>query len=136
VSDRDRFSVKEGTQIRWDVYWLRILVIGSSEHVCPLLVRQGITMTKTIAELNDRFRRGDNTFGQWMMVCKHCQRIAGAARPTGAKLRQLHLDSDIHGERDFGEVALDGENYFENRILRPHLTHYSADPASPNATRR
>jgi len=37
-----------------------------------------------------------------------------------AKLRQLHLDSDIHGERDFGEVAPDGENYFENRILRLH----------------
>jgi len=43
-------------------------------------------MTKTIAELNDRFRKGDNTLerNDIVVVCKHCKRIAGAARPTGA----------------------------------------------------
>ncbi len=95
---------------------------------------------KTIAELNDRFRKGDNTLGQWMIT----DGVQALPKELQMQLVQLvqsfdnfTLDSDIHGERDFGEVALDGENYFwKIEYYDPTLTHYSADPASPNATRR
>ena len=46
-------------------------------------------------------------------------------------------DNDPYAEHDFGKVTLDGEDYFfKIDYYNPTLTHHSADPASPNATRR
>jgi len=51
-------------------------------------------MKKNIAELNDRFRRGDDTW-QWMITDGASTAKKNSACPTG-KARQLQiLDSDI-----------------------------------------
>jgi len=83
-SDRDRFSVKEGTPGRWDVYWLKLVKLKRTRLSVISEAGGGSTMTKTIAELNDRFRKGDNTLGQWMITDGLLQalpkKIAGATR--------------------------------------------------------
>lgn len=94
----------------------------------------------TIAELNDRFRQGDMSLGQYMMT------TGVQALPTD-KQNQLHQlvqnfdqftpDNDPYGEHDFGKVTLDGDEYFwKIDYYDPTLTRHSDDPASLNATRR
>ncbi len=93
-----------------------------------------------IAELNDRFRKGDTSLGQYMMT----QGVQALPQELQQQLIQLVRDfdsftpeNDPYGERDFGKVALDDDEYFfKIEYYDPTLTHHSEDPASPNATRR
>lgn len=97
-------------------------------------------MCELIAELNDHFRHGDRSLGKYI-------KTAGVqALPLEKQLQLFRLvqkfdsfteDNDPYGERDFGKVMLDGDAYyFKIDYYDPTLTHLSADPASPNATRR
>lgn len=94
----------------------------------------------TIALLNDRFRKGDMTLGQYMMT-------AGVQAQAPDRLLQLiqlvqcfdefTADNDPYGEHDFGKVLHDDGKYFwKIDYYDPTLTRHSADPTSPNATRR
>lgn len=93
-----------------------------------------------IAELNDRFRKGDMSLGQYNFT----QGVQALAPEKQQQLIQLVRDfdsftpgNDPYGERDFGKVSLDDESYyFKIDYYDPILTHHSKDPASPNATRR
>lgn len=93
-----------------------------------------------IAELNDRFRKGDVSLGQYKMT----QGVNALEPEKRQQLIQLVQDfdsfypgNDPYGERDFGKVTLDDENYyFKIDYYDPTLTHHSENPASPNATRR
>lgn len=94
----------------------------------------------TIAELNDRFRTGDRTLGQYMMT------VGVQALPVDKQLKLMRLvqnfdqftpDNDPYGEHDFGKVTLDGDEFFwKIDCYDPTNTRHSDDPASPNATRR
>lgn len=97
-------------------------------------------MSNTIAELNDRFRKGDMKLGQYMMT-------AGVQALTPEKqlelLRlvrdfdQFNADNDPYGEMDFGKITFDEEDYFwKIDYYDPTITRHSDDPASPDATRR
>ena len=94
----------------------------------------------TIAELNDRFRKGNMTLGQYMMT-------RGVQVLTPDKLSKLFglvqefdqftADNDPYAEHDFGKVTLDGDDYFfKIDYYDPTLASHSIDPSSPNATRR
>ena len=93
-----------------------------------------------IAELNDQFRQGDMKLGQYMMSVG----VQALARSKQVQLIRLvqSFDSftsgnDPYGERDFGQVTLDAEDYFwKIDYYDATLTHHSADCSSPNATRR
>lgn len=94
----------------------------------------------TITELNDRFRRGDNTLGQHVMT-PGVQTLAPDELMQLIRLvrefDQFTSDNDPHGEHDFGKVTLSGKNYFfKIDYYDPTLRVHSVDPASPNATRR
>lgn len=93
-----------------------------------------------IAELNDRFRKGDMSLGQYNMT----QGVKALTPEKRQQLIQLVRDfdsftpgNDPYGEHDFGKVKFNGEDYcFKIEYYDPTLTYHSSDPASPNATRR
>lgn len=94
----------------------------------------------TIAELNDRFRQGDMTLGQYIITAG-VQALAPEKQVELIQLvrcfDQFTADNDPYREHDFGKVALDGEDYFwKIDYYDPTLTRHSDDPKSPNATRR
>ena len=94
----------------------------------------------TIAELNDRFRKGNMSLGQYNFA----PGVQALAPEKQQQLIQLVRnfdsftpDNDPYGEHDFGKVALDDEDYFfKIDYFDPTLTHHSSEPTSPNATRR
>ena len=93
-----------------------------------------------IAQLNDRFRQGDMSLGQYNFT----QGVQALAPEKQQQLIQLVRDfdcftpgNDPYGEHDFGKVKLNGENYcFKMEYYDPSLTYHSKDPANPTATRR
>lgn len=94
----------------------------------------------TIAELNDRFRKGDMSLGQYIMTAG-VQALAPEKQVQLIRLvrdfDQFTPDNDPYEEHDLGKVTLDGEEYFwKIDYYDPTLTRHSDDPASPNATRR
>ncbi len=94
----------------------------------------------TIAELNDRFRNGDMSLGQYNLTLG----VQGLPPQKQQQLIQLvrdfdsfTADNDAYEEHDFGKVALDDEDFlFKIDYYDPTLTHHSSDPASLSATRR
>ena len=94
----------------------------------------------SITELNDRFRRGDRTLGQYTMT-SGVQALSPELQLQLIRVVQqfdsFTPDNDPYAEHDFGKVTLDGEDYFfKIDYYDPTLTRHSDDPASPNATRR
>jgi hypothetical protein len=98
------------------------------------------TQAARIAELNDRFRKGELNLGIKVLS----QRVK-----TLSKTQQLHLlklvkdfdgftpDNNPYGERDFGSVELDEEMYFwKIDYYDLSLTVGSEDPANTAVTRR
>jgi hypothetical protein len=98
------------------------------------------TQAARIAELNDRFRKGELNLGIKVLS----QRVK-----TLSKTQQLHLlklvkdfdgftpENNPYGERDFGSVELDEEMYFwKIDYYDLSLTVGSEDPANTAVTRR
>lgn len=94
----------------------------------------------TIRDLNDRFRKGDNTLGQYVMTSGVQALPPDQVMELIRMVRdfdQFTADNDPYGEHDSGKVTLSGKNYFfKIDYYDPTLTALSSDPASPNATRR
>jgi Protein of unknown function (DUF3768) len=96
--------------------------------------------TKWIAELNDRFRKGDATLGIYQMTpmveaLTPEQRDRLIAQIQG--FEEFTEEDDPYGEHDFGGVEVDGEKYFwKIDYLDPNMEYLSADPSGPNETRR
>jgi hypothetical protein len=94
----------------------------------------------SIADLNDRFRQGDQALGTWVLTMRV------SALPANQKDKLLRLvkefnaftpDNDPHGEHDFGTVELEGDRYFwKIDYYDPAMQYLSEAPDSPNATRR
>jgi hypothetical protein len=93
-----------------------------------------------IAELNDRFRKGDRSLGQYVIT-------SGVAALSTEKQQQLlqlirefnsfTLGDDPYEEHDFGKVTLDDCKYFfKIDYYDLELTNGSPDPADPKVTRR
>ncbi len=93
-----------------------------------------------IAQLNDRFRKGDMTLGQYNFT----QGVKALPPEKRQQLIQLVKDfdsfnpgNDPYKERDFGKVTLDDESYyFKIDYYDLDLTYHSSDPADPKVTRR
>ncbi len=97
--------------------------------------------TKTIAELNDRFRRYENrNLGIYTMTSG----VHALAPEKQYWLQQLvrdfdsfTSDNDPYQEHNFGKVTMDGENYFWRiDCYDQTLTYLSENPADPDLTKR
>lgn len=96
--------------------------------------------TTTIAELNDRFRKGDRSLGQWYFS-EFVSHLPPEIQFTLS--RQVRLfdnftkDNDPYSEHDFGAVELDGEKFFfKIDYYDKSLKYGSDDPSDPSVTRR
>ena len=94
----------------------------------------------TIAELNDRFRQGDMTLGQYV-ITPGVQALAPDKLTQLIRLvrdfDQFTSNNDPYKEHDFGLVTLDSNEFFwKIDYYDPSLTRHSDDRSSPNATRR
>jgi len=98
------------------------------------------TTTQMIAALNDQFRHGDRTLGEYNAT-------ATVASLPPEKLRALTQsiaafddftpDNDPHGEHDFGVIELDGDRYFwKIDYYDRDFKFRSSDPADPRLTKR
>ena len=105
-------------------------------------MKSGKTLAQTtkIAELNDRFRKGDLTHG----------RIVGSEIFSNLNPdRQLALirlvrafddfrpENDPYGEHDFGSIEVEGDKwFFKIDYYDKNLEYGSEDPSDPTQTRR
>lgn len=98
------------------------------------------TTVNRVAELNDRFRKGDLSLGE---------HVATQAVAALSPEQRLHLTrairsfddftegNDPYGEHDFGSVVLNGEKYFWKISYYDSRYEYGSDnPANPAVTRR
>lgn len=92
-----------------------------------------------IAQYNDALRQtywGGKvmmTAGVSTMEDTKIQRIFNAVRDFDA----FTPDNDPHGERDFGKISLDGEDFFwKIDYYDNHMRGHSPDPANPDVTER
>lgn len=98
------------------------------------------TQAETIAQLNDRFRKGELGLG----IKNLTQGVSALSKAQQLCLINLvkdfdefNSDNNPHGERDFGSVQLDEEKYFwKIDYYDLSLTFGSEDPADPAVTRR
>jgi hypothetical protein len=98
------------------------------------------TKTTTIAELNDRFRKGDRSLGRHM-----ASEIVNALDPY-EQLALTHLvrefndfneGNDPYGEHDFGTVEFQGEKWlFKIDYYDTEFEYGSDDPSNPAETQR
>ena len=93
-----------------------------------------------IAELNDRFRRGDMKLGQYMMT-SGVQALAPEKQLQLIRLvqgfDQFTPDNDPYKEHDFGRVSMDGRDYFwKIDYYDTDLRYGSLDPSDPAVTTR
>ncbi len=93
-----------------------------------------INASLSIAQLNDRFRRGDRSLGTYVMT-------PGVRSLTPEKILQLTqlvqsfdsftIDNNAHQEHDFGVIVMDDEKYFwKISYYDPTFTYLSADPSN------
>ena len=94
----------------------------------------------TIAELNDRLRRGDHRLGKWVTS----EIVSNSSSEKQQELFRLvrtfddfTLENDPHGERDFGSVEMDEEKYLWKIDYYDSKFEYgSVDPSDLTQTRR
>jgi hypothetical protein len=94
----------------------------------------------TIAELNDRFRKGDATLGHQRTTAMVQALSLAAQRELIEHVKNFDKfdeENDPHSEHDFGSLELEAQvwywkiNYFDTEF------HYGAeDPSDPRYTRR
>lgn len=98
------------------------------------------TALSPIAQLNDRFRKGDLTLGR---VCA-TQLVQALSREEQKVLFRLVRafddftpENDSYGEHDFGSVEFQGEKYFfKIDYYDKSLEYGSDDPSNPKVTTR
>ena len=93
-----------------------------------------------IAQLNDRFRRGDRSLGTYAIT-------PGVRSLTPEKILRLTqlvqsfnsftIDNDAHQEHDFGAIVMDDKKFFwKISYYDPTFTYASEDPSNTTVTRR
>jgi Protein of unknown function (DUF3768) len=93
-----------------------------------------------IAQLNDRFRKGDRKLG----IERTTEMVEALSSEQQQELfrlvrtfDQFTEENDPHEEHDFAIVELDAENYFfKIDYYAPDMEHGSEDPSDPTVTRR
>ena len=98
-----------------------------------------VPRAEAIARLNDQLRK--NGTGGSVMVTQGVLAIAGYNSAELAEALAAYdafdADNDPHGERDFGDLTLWGEDLFwKLDYYSPDLRYGSDDPADPDNTRR
>jgi hypothetical protein len=93
-----------------------------------------------IAELNDRFRKGDRTLGKYSMS----QQVSALALEEKGQLIQFirafedfTSENDPYGEHDFGSIGMKGEMYyFKIDYYDSEFMYGAEDPSDGCNTRR
>jgi hypothetical protein len=93
-----------------------------------------------IAELNDRFRKGDRTLGKYSMS----QQVSALSLEEKGQLIQLiqafenfTSENDPYAEHDFGSIGMDGEKYYFKIDYYDSEFEYGAeDPSDERYSRR
>jgi Protein of unknown function (DUF3768) len=98
------------------------------------------TTAPTIADLNDRFRKGDRTLGKHMASAR-VNALTSEQQQELTRLVRVFNDftegNDPHGERDFGSVELNEEKYLWKIDYYDLSYDYgSEDPSDLAQTRR
>jgi Protein of unknown function (DUF3768) len=94
----------------------------------------------TIAELNDRFRKGERKLG----IERTTEMVEALSSEQQQELfrlvrmfDQFTEENDPHEEHDFAIIELDNENYFfKIDYYDVDMEHGSEDPSDPTVTRR
>jgi hypothetical protein len=102
------------------------------------------SQTVRIAELNDRFRKGDRSIpGRIVQTIGIEALISGDPSKSAFLLAAIRsfdrftADNDPHGEHDFGSLEFEGEKLFwKIDYYDPALEFGSDDPADPDKTSR
>ncbi len=94
----------------------------------------------TIADLNDRFRKGDRTLGKHMASAR-VNALTSEQQQELTRLVRVFNDftegNDPHGEHDFGAVEFEGEKWFFKLDYFDAEFEYGAeDPSDPHYCRR
>jgi hypothetical protein len=98
------------------------------------------TTAPTIAELNDRLRRGDHRLGKWVTS----EIVSNSSSEEQQELFRLVRtfdnftpENDPYGKRDFGSVELNEEKYFWKIDYYDSKFEFgSEDPSDPAQTCR
>jgi hypothetical protein len=98
------------------------------------------TTASTIAELNDRFRKGDRTLGKHMasarvnaLTSEQQQELMRLVRVFDA----FAEGNDPYGEHDFGSIQFEDEKWFwKISYYDQNLEYLSEDPSDPDVTLR
>ena len=98
-----------------------------------------VSRAEAIARLNDALRK--QSVGDTVMVTRGVLAITGYNSPELTKALAAYdafdADNDPHGERDFGDLTLWGEDMFwKIDYYDTDLRFGSDDPADANKTRR
>jgi hypothetical protein len=98
------------------------------------------TTAPTIAELNDRFRKGDRTLGKHMASAR-VNALTSEQQQELTRLVRVFNDftegNDPHGEHDFGVIEFEGDEYdFKIDYYDLSYDYESEDSSDPTQTRR
>lgn len=93
-----------------------------------------------IAQLNDQFRRGDRTLGEYNSTASVASlppdQLAALTRAIAA-FDNFTKDNDPYGEHDLGIVELNGDRYmWKIDYYDINFQYRSHDPADPRLTKR
>ncbi len=93
-----------------------------------------------IAELNDKFRKGDRKLGVQRATDMVCALSSEQQQELFRLVRtfdQFTEENDPHEEHDFAIIELDDENYFfKIDYYDADMEHGSEDPSDSSVTRR
>lgn len=100
--------------------------------------------TKTIQELNDRFRKGDTSIPGTVVVTSGVQALLEEAGESGQALASVvqayddfTKETDPYGEHDFGKFTfLDADLYWKTDQYNTTYDGGSEDPTDLNKSRR
>lgn len=98
------------------------------------------TTAKMIAALNDQFRHGDRTLGEYHSTARVANLPPDQLRALTqaiAAFDEFTEDNDPYGEHDLGIVELNGDRYlWKIDYYDRNLEFCSSDPADPRLTKR
>jgi Protein of unknown function (DUF3768) len=94
----------------------------------------------TIAELNDRFRKGDRTLGKHMASVLVNALNSEQQQELTRRVRVFNdftEGNDPYGEHDFGSIEFESEKWFwKISYYDQNLEYLSEDPSDPTQTQR
>jgi Protein of unknown function (DUF3768) len=99
-----------------------------------------ISISNRVRDLNDAFRTGGSSAGQWFLtrgVADRGQEFVALATRAVKAFDGFTSDNDPYGEHDFGSFNLAGETlFFKIDYYDADMENGSDDPSDPAVTRR